>query len=152
MKIKDWSVFRHFKPTEKWGNPDEMEFELVKALDDFRDTKDTPLVIMEGFATSGHSERSYHYKGMAVDCRFVDPKTKLAKDLQFHTMAALQSPFGGIGIYTWGASGPFLHLDIRPVKGQRVMWISESPRIYKPLTIEFLHRIFKSWPPQSSSL
>jgi uncharacterized protein YcbK (DUF882 family) len=146
--MPDWSKLKYFKPTEKWGNPDKMDMRLLVALDDFRHTLGIPIHIMEGYATSGHSSQSFHYKGLAVDCRLIDPKTNKARDLATHVLAAFKSPFTGVGIYTWGATGPFLHLDVRPHQGIRTIWVSEQPQVYKPLTESFLSKTFKSWQPQ----
>lgn len=131
----DWSQIKYFTPKERWGNPSMMNEKFVKKLDAFRAFVNHPIFITEGYAINGHSPNSYHYKGMAADCKFIN------KDLKFHVWAALHSPFGGVGIYTWG---PFLHLDDRPhLPGKRTIWISHRPQIYEPFNMEFLDEVFK---------
>ena len=72
-----WDNLKHFKRTEAWGNPDRMDANFLILLDYFREMVGVSFVVTAGWANSGHAENSYHYKGRAVDGRFIDRDGKV---------------------------------------------------------------------------
>lgn len=136
-----WDNLKHFKRTEAWGNPDKMDPNFLILLDYFREVVGVPFIITSGWASSGHAENSFHYKGRAVDGRFVDKEGK-ALSLSDQFVLAMRSPFTGIGIYTWSARGTFLHFDNRSVLGERKIWTCEEKGRYANLNGDFLLRHF----------
>lgn len=139
-----WSKLRHFKKTENWGDASKMDVLLLMDLDRFREEIGHPFKLLAAYATSGHSEHSFHYLGRAVDGRFHDRKTGKALSAKAHLLAALKSPFNGIGIYLWGSGGPFIHLDNRPMDGTRKVWVSPVQGKYENLTEAWMSKIFKA--------
>lgn len=115
---------------------------LIK-LDKFRGHvgelfRDVSFKVHEGFATSGHSANSYHYKGLAVDGRFWRNGKPLS--IADHMAIAMISPFGGVGIYTWSPNGAFLHFDDRIIENKRAVWACASEGKYEPFSGQFLSK------------
>ncbi len=136
-----WSKLRYFSRQELWGDPDKMDPDFLIQLDNFRNIIGAPFVLTTpAYAQSGHSANSYHYKGRAVDGRFVHAGSRESLSIIEHVMIALRAPFGGVGIYTWGAGGPFLHMDNRTATYDRKIWVSEKQGQYENLTPDFLRR------------
>lgn len=139
-----WDSFKHFKKTERWGDPDKMNLEFVKMLDDFRDHIKTPITILEGYATYGHVSQSQHYLGRAADLRIQNNDTKKPLSAAEHLILSMRSPFTGIGIYTWSPNGPFVHWDNRPLTdGERKIWVSTQKGQYLPISKEFLEKVLQ---------
>lgn len=114
-----------------------MDSAFLRRLDYFRAFVNLTFEVHEGYATTGHAPGSYHYKGMAVDGRFVSRKgwpVSLAETIAI----AMRAPFGGIGIYTWSKNGTFLHFDDRPIHDRRSVWVCEKPGQYLPISEQFL--------------
>ena len=129
MKQKDWLKIQHFSIFENWGDPEKMSFDLLKALDNFRDRIDKPFIVNYGYATSGHYPNSYHYttkdrkEAWAVDGRF--------KNLNIFDQfleALKEDSFKGIGIYVFETQ-PFLHLDIRK-QNSKLIWYRDKNKVY----------------------
>lgn len=146
MSSKDiWKELDYFSRGENWGDPDKISWDLLRMLDRFRGEVGKPFILTSAaYATSGHSSKSYHYKGMAVDGRFVDSLTlkpiKMAEAIEI----ALKAPFGGIGIYPWWSGGVGFHFDIRPIVSKRAVWISPNPGRYEPVTAKTLVEILSA--------
>lgn len=118
MTLEEWKQIRYFKPYKErtpwgvanaFGDPLKMNFRLILLLDRFRKHLGLPLNIHCGYAVDGHSNNSYHYKGMAIDlsCPKMDAWTLYIQATKFG--------FGGLGVYpkgVWHYEG--LHCDIRP--------------------------------------
>lgn len=122
MSKEIWKSLRYFSPNENWGSPEKMNHKLLRKLDNLRHKVGHPIHINTGYATHGHSKRSEHYKGNAVDCNC--PNISLGE----FWIRAVEIGFTGIGAYfDWNTLG--LHLDLRPDK-RRVFWIRENG-IYK---------------------
>jgi len=137
--MRGWDL-KHFKPNE-FNCPEKMDHWFLRQLDQFRDIvlKDYQFKITASYATTGHSEDSYHYKGQAVDGYItVLGGIRLSAVEQF--ILAMRSPFHGIGIYTWSPNGAFLHLDCRPTF-ERKIWVCEKPGEYRNLNASFLEQI-----------
>lgn len=116
-----WRIIENFSPKENWGDPNKMSGTLLLTLDAVRRFYDHPFVIHCGFATTGHSEASFHYKGEASDFDIKEPgvsfHTQIIKFL--HILDGLQlSGSVGLGIYPqW--NNPGFHLDVR---GESARW------------------------------
>ena len=106
MEYIDWNKVKYFSPDENWGDVNKVKPELIYKLDTMRDYIGKPIIVHNAFATSGHSYKSYHYLGMAVDCHI--------KGLNVieQYLYAERFGWGGIGVYINVWEG--LHLDIRP--------------------------------------
>lgn len=141
MTAELWKSLQFFSRHENWGDPEKMDADFVQQLDHFRGIIGKPFVLTcAAFATHGHSENSYHYKGRAADGRFVDSDTHEALSIKEHILIALRAPFGGVGIYTHSSLGPFLHFDNRVATYDRKIWTSEKEGHYENLSIDFLSR------------
>jgi hypothetical protein len=116
---------KYFWPEEFGAEAYEnMEDAFLLKLYRFRVAIGAPMLIHEGYATSGHSTNSYHYKGRAVDFHFIhDPAT-----VRRVVVTAVKCGLHGIGIYPhWNRPG--FHLDDRhPDKFQ--MWKRNEKGVY----------------------
>lgn len=131
MNPNQWGRIRHFSPTEKWGDPARMNFDLVQALDRMRHRVDRKVIVHCGY---DDRPTGWHPKGRAVDCHIVG----LPPMVQF--LAAIRHrEFTGIGVYLWWHS-PGLHLDNRPLRfGEaRALWGSTAKGVYVPLDQAFM--------------
>lgn len=135
-----WSGIRHFEKEEFGDHWAKMNAHFLILLDTFRHEVGFPFHLTASFATSGHSENSWHYKGRAVDGFFARPDTHERLSMEHHLLYALRSPFTGIGLYLWSENGPFLHLDNRPLfSGEmRKIWVCRKKGVYENLKPEDL--------------
>lgn len=136
MQHDVWSELKHFKKSENWGDPDKMDPAFLIKLDRFRGWIGHSFKVNEGYAADGHAPNSYHYRGMAVDGRFMDGNRPLS--LEEHIAICMKAPFGGIGIYTWSKNGVFVHFDDRLIDFRRSIWICEQQGQYSPLSGNFI--------------
>jgi hypothetical protein len=127
MNRVEWAIAEQmgFSKDEAWGLPYKMDMGTVWLLCAVRQMyrarydPDATFVVHVGYAAGGHSENSYHYKGMAVDFHI---KTKLTFSEQVGAIEAILVEFGvhlltGLGIYPdWNSPG--FHLDKRGQKGR----------------------------------
>jgi len=130
MIAEDWKRVRHFTPDEAWGDRRRVHRNLVFLLDAFRAFIGRPVVIHNAYAQNGHTDESYHYRGMAVDLHVEG----LSVFDQF--IEATRFEFGGIGVYPFW-NNPGLHLDIRPRSGAfapEARWMRTKAGVYVPLT------------------
>lgn len=128
-----WRKVNHFKPSEKWGDPNEMNSRLIFELDAFRAYIKKPIIIHCGFERR-YQNRGQHPIGTAVDCHIHG----LSLIDQF--IAACRFQFVGIGVYPcWNFPG--LHLDMRINVPYRQLWGSTVPRKYVKLNKEFFKKI-----------
>lgn len=134
----DWSIVKHFSSDEKWGDVTKIHPKLILSLDRMRDYAKVPFVIHCAYELSGHSPKSYHKYGMAVDGHF--------KGLDLLDQFFIADRFfgdAGIGVYgsdVWKKPG--IHVDIR-------CWIArwhcikkDGKRIYIPIKSNFFKKIF----------
>jgi len=127
MKETDFEAFNGlFKPTEKWGDYTKVQWYHVHQLYQIRKAISAPMVIHCSYEESGHSPKSYHYRGLATDFHIM---TNMAfKDqaaVMLQTLEKLRlSDFCGIGFYPspeWHTPG--FHFDSR---GESVMWVKHK--------------------------
>jgi len=120
-----WNHVKGFTEAEAWGEPGRMNGLLLMLMTALRaefrcEDPTAQFIIHNGFATSGHSEKSQHYVGNATDFHIesIVPFTEqvelvegILKDLQVAHVV-------GLGIYpTWRHRG--FHLDVR---GRHSRW------------------------------
>ena len=114
-----WKKLKHFKPVENWGDPNKMAEPFILKLEELRGKLGHPIHINYGFASSGHSPKSQHYK---IPCSAVDMFCEGVTLLcLFETARSLG--FRGIGIYfDWITKGA--HLDMRT--SSKVYWFRDK--------------------------
>jgi uncharacterized protein YcbK (DUF882 family) len=117
MTERDWQRVRHFSSNEKWGDPLEMDRELIFLLDALRDLCHSRFIIHCGYERAGHTEKSQHYLGRAVDFHIEQTSFRDAVDLIVELVGPPPRGLGvgnriGLGIYPHWAN-PGFHLDTR---------------------------------------
>jgi hypothetical protein len=131
MTPEDWERLRYFDPSERWGQPDGMDFYLLQGLEALRRDCGRKIVIHCGKEAR---PRGWHPTGRAVDLHIE------GLDLLSQWLAAARFPvFTGLGVYTWWHN-PGLHLDTRPTahQGPIARWGSTAPGVYVPLDAAFI--------------
>jgi len=149
---KKLKYFRKDSTVDNWGDADAIADSLLLRLDDFRHFIGTPVYVTYGVSTSGHAEKSYHYRANgACAADIVVPYWSTgAIDLIF---AAERFGFSGLGYYPhWKWRDQIvggLHLDTRPLgvdpdstaNYREARWIGilvDKKQIYVPLTYKNL--------------
>lgn len=134
-----WGKIKHFNPNEKWGDKNKINGLLLLLLDRITEEiknyswqkykKIAPCIIHCGYKTSGHSPKSQHYKGNAVDFHFENISPKEAYNIILQVLKDHQiDNYVGLGVYPdWYKPG--FHLDIR---GYKARW-SEVIGKYRPI-------------------
>ena len=114
----EWKDIKHFAAQDfkdHYGvnKGEDMNMEVVGRLDSLRDWIKCPIQVTAGYDSKGHSEMSYHYRGLAVDI-IICSLMRLREQWTYIRTAG----FEGIGIYpNWKYkiySGGF-HLDLRDI-------------------------------------
>lgn len=129
---KIWSCLNHFSPQENWGDFDKVSGLILLPLDAIRDYCGWEFFVHCAYNLTGHTTKSYHYKGLAVDGHF-DPLIPF--DIQIvkveEALYDLQlEDFMGVGLYpTWknlrtDEQVPGFHFDARGFKA-RWGWIGQ---------------------------
>ncbi len=122
-----WDVIKNYFSPEEFGKGAyyNMDDDFLIKLYKFRVAMGSPMIIHEGYATSGHSSNSYHYKGRAIDFHFRQANPVFVRRL---ITTAVKCGLYGIGIYQhWNTPG--FHLDDRhPNKFQ--VWKRNENGIY----------------------
>ena len=133
MTVEDWGAIRFFKPNENFGNPMEMDYDLIYGIDLLRQYIKKPIIIHCGYEKRSGS--SYHNTGEAIDCHCKDINL-----IDFFIGASRFACFRGIGIYpNW--NNPGLHLDTRRDGDFRALWTSFAAGKYLSLNNETLKQI-----------
>lgn len=103
----DWKTIKHFSAKE-WGpNAHLVAPQLIYVLDAVREKAGVPIMIHCAWSESGHSTKSYHYTGQAVDFHFGG-----LTPLEQYTLLREQRAIGGVGFYPeWNNVG--WHIDLR---------------------------------------
>lgn len=119
---KTWEKLKYFKPDsaiDQWGDPELIDDTLLFMLDDFRNYIQTAIYVTRGVATSGHSDKSYHYPAQGACAVDVVIPGYRGGPINL-ILDAMRFGFTGIGYYPhWKyGSKPVggLHLDVRPLK------------------------------------
>ncbi len=138
MTKDDWNEAKKFgfSKSEKWGDPFQMEKELIDNLIVFRKKLREQFPTTKLIIHCGYEKRNtggYHPKGMAVDLH--GTSISLA---DLYLMAERYGEFGGIGVYfNWNRKG--LHLDIGE-KGRR--WSCYKAGQYGPINKGTLYSLY----------
>lgn len=115
----NWNEIKYFSKWEWKKDPDKATPELVQAMDQIRELVGVPAIIHVCWDDGGHSERSFHYTGQAVDFHFADQGQSYWREL----LAIMSVPrIGGIGFYPFWSPRPGWHIDIRSDK-LRTFWM-----------------------------
>jgi hypothetical protein len=140
MTDEDWPKVRRFKPSENWGNWRRVHRDLIFTLDAFAEFVQKPVIIHNAYDQTGHTDGSYHYKGMAVDFHV---KGLNVFD-QFLAVVRFDG-FNGLGVYPFW-NNPGIHGDIRP-KSNRLLpdslWMRNGAGEYISLTWQNLKEALK---------
>lgn len=103
-----------FFQDKEFSNRKLMNQYTIDCLEDFRAELGFPINITSDYAVDGHSDKSYHYKGMAIDGNTQAP-------LDLFLRLAIKHGFRGIGLYVQDNKIKYFHIDTRPEAPQ--MWI-----------------------------
>jgi hypothetical protein len=107
------------------GGREGMQDEFLESLLRFRIAMDNPIIIHPngGFSRDGHSRKSYHYMGRAVDFHFYNNKNISTRKL---IVTAAQAGLCGIGLYPYWSPYPGgYHLDNRGAGAFNIWWRDE---------------------------
>jgi hypothetical protein len=137
---------------EKYFSPDEFGEGAEEGMDDgflaslyqFRVAMDNPILIHNngGYGTEGHSPKSYHYKGRAIDFHF---KHRHNVSLRKFVVTALRCGLYGIGMYPlWSPKPGGFHLDNRP-GGMFNIWSKNDKGLYTYLWPSSLPESLEEW-------
>lgn len=126
-----WEMLsKYFSPDEFGDGAEEgMDDAFLLSLYQFRTAMDNPMYPNPngGFATTGHSPKSYHYQGRAVDFRF---KHRRNISLRKYVVVAVRCGLYGIGMYPhWNPKPGGYHLDNRS-GGMFNVWSRNSSGMY----------------------
>lgn len=149
--LSHWEGIKFFKPDskiDKWGNPHQIERELLLQLDAFRSYLGMPVYVTSGYREpendgKGENGKSQHGYGTAAD--IVVPG--YGGNLLDLFITASRFKFSGIGIYRdWSWDNKIiggLHVDVRNTNlGYDNLWFcykdKRGKQIYIPLTVEHL--------------
>lgn len=129
-----WRGLKHFK-REEWGkDPTRANFRLTQIMDRLRELSDSPIQINVCYDDSGHSPKSYHKTGDAVDFVFLE---NLSYILQYFYISMFPE-LRGIGFYPdWHTPG--WHVDLRP---EFLRWV-RIDGIYSYNKDNFIREIIK---------
>lgn len=126
-----WSSIKWFTRSEWRHDPSKAAPALVKKLDQVRDLttktkppKGVPIHILVCWAEDGHSPKSYHYSGQAVDFYFGSGLSVVEEFLLISSI----SGFGGIGYYPHWTPRPGWHIDLRDHDEGKLYWY-HTPRL-----------------------
>ena len=124
MGFKVWRLIKaYFKPSwtsDQFGQPAKMSGFVLIAIWILRFETGWKLKVNHGFKTDGHSKNSQHYKGTAVDFRFVTNTSYYdqIKRVEEILKAWQLWNFVGLGLYPdW--NNPGFHIDAR---GHKARW------------------------------
>ncbi len=122
-----WNGIKEYFGPGEFGDGAEqgMDDEFLLCLYDFRKAMDNPILIHNngGFSRGGHSRKSYHYTGRAVDFYFKHNRNISTRRL---IVTALQAGLCGIGLYPYWRPFPGgFHLDNRETGAFNIWWRDE---------------------------
>ena len=130
-----WSSIEWFEESEWKQDPSKASLNLIRAMDLVREATlrvkpphGVPIYIHECWAPDGHSPRSYHYTGQAVDFHF-GPGLSYLEEL---LLLVKFNQFGGIGFYPKWKPRPGWHVDMRNYNSNgRLYWFYHSALGYQ---------------------
>ena len=140
-KFSTWKMlYPLFSPKEFGiGGYEHMDDEFLLSLWKFRIAMDNPMIIHEAYATSGHSDKSKHYEGRAVDFHFKYNPVPIRKVL----VVAIKTGLHGLGFYPYWENKGF-HIDNRPPNAFN-MWYRDKSGIYKYIFPNMIPESLEEW-------
>ena len=141
-----WEMLeRYFSPDEFGkGAREGMDDGFLAALYQFRVAIDNPIIIHDngGFSTDGHSPKSYHYQGRAIDFNF---RHKRNISLRRFVVTAVKCGLYGIGMYPhWKPKPGGYHLDNRS-GGLFNIWSRNKKGLYTYVWPEAIPESLEEW-------
>lgn len=133
MKKETFKYFQpYFSPKENFGDIERVQWYHVKHLFDLRDAMhwqhNWPMIIHCCYEKDGHSENSYHYKGLATDFHFSTDAAfeRQYEVLRWYLLKLELWNFVGLGTYPdWNSPG--FHIDSR---GENIKWVHSDNKYY----------------------
>ena len=122
LKITNKVNLKYFKKSEftcKCGCGETViSDDLLYSLDEAREFAKVPFVISSAYRCENHPESkknptSSHIKGLAVDIKCTDSKTR----------AIIMDALGYVGFRRFGIAKSFIHVDIDNEKPNPVIWL-----------------------------
>lgn len=123
-----WEKVKHFKREEFKKDPDKVIPSLVFLMDEIREASGFPIIIHVAWDDSGHTPKSLHYKGMAVDFHWKADLNKFSYLEQFCLLSQFRK-IGAIGFYPFW-NNPGWHIDIRS-NLVRTVWYRDENGVYR---------------------
>ena len=113
-----WKYFKLEEFDCKYTGQNKISHELIDMLDEARELLGFPLVITSGYRHETHPESftnpsSSHIKGLAVDIKCVDSKSR----------AKILEALVEVGFKRFGLHKGFIHADIDEAKANPVIWL-----------------------------
>lgn len=108
----------YFTEKEAWGEPCKMSGILLLTLLAIRQVVDEPFYVYGGYATTGHTEGSFHYRGLAVD---FGVRSNIWEAYCYIDAAIINlqlDNYLGLGVYPHWKPYPGFHIDIRGYKAR----------------------------------
>lgn len=124
-----WKGVKHFSRDEWKDDPSKAAPELVLLMDKIRGFAGQPIIIHVCWAKDGHSEKSYHYTGAAVDFHFESGTEPISYWREFVMLSRFRD-LGGIGFYPHWEPRPGWHVDIRNAFRRRY-WVRKKNGEYR---------------------
>jgi len=138
------AISEYFSPDEFGEGAEEgMDDAFLLSLYQFRVAIANPIHPHKngGFSTAGHSPKSYHYQGRAVDFHFKYRNVSLRRLV----VTSLKCGLYGIGMYPhWSPKPGGFHLDNRP-GGMFNIWSRNEAGVYKYVWPSAIPESLEEW-------
>lgn len=121
-----WETIDCFVPEEFQDDPERCSPIMILTMNRLRRLSGMPIIIHQCWAADGHSERSYHYTGQAVDFHFAKGMTSLE---EFAAVCAVPD-FMGVGFYPFWSPRPGWHVDLRASRTRLYWYKGHSGYLY----------------------
>jgi len=113
-----WKYFKLEEFECKYTGMNKINHELIDMLDEAREIAGVPMIVSSGYRHETHPESfknpsSSHIKGLAVDIKCVDSKSR----------AIILGALVDVGFERFGLHKGFIHADIDQAKASPVIWL-----------------------------
>ena len=142
---ESWEMISDYFSPQDFGEDayENVQDSFLRSIYKFRVAIDNPMIIHPngGYTTYGHSKRSYHYRGRAIDFHFIHKHVNLRRII----ITAIRCGLYGIGIYPYWRPRPGgFHLDNRhPSKFE--VWYRTKDNIYVYLFDDLFPTFLEDW-------
>lgn len=145
-KLITWETINEYFDADEFGEGAHrgMDDAFLLSLYQFRVAMDLPILVHNngGFSVKGHSPKSYHYQGRAIDFHFKYPRNV---SLRRVVVAAIKCGMYGIGMYPhWSPKPGGFHLDNRPA-GMFNIWSRNKDNVYTYVWPSSLPESLEEW-------